>query len=212
MLRGLEARQNRAFSYLIRGTLTRLFTANALLSGFSGIQNLCLLGTHLHPVSHVLLHVDRAARLHPDRSELPALTKRVFADFPECSWKRDFLDSTTSETSSSNTFYSVWNLNILEMHAPLERTLFEPLQRGREVNAFYCAVCESVSCRFVRVGGILRPQFLQAFVQVHALQLLAALKRLCADFPHARGESDLFETTVLETFYPDLLEPTSRLE
>lgn len=178
MLRGLEARQNGAFSLRARGTLARLLTANALLSGFSGIQNLCLLGTHLHPVSHVLLHVDRAARLHPDRSELPALTKRVFADFSECSWKRDLFDSTTSETSSSNTFYSVWNLNILEMHAPLERTLFEPLQRGREVNALYCAVCESVSRRFVRVDGILRPQFLQALVETHAFQLLTLPKRM----------------------------------
>ena len=77
---------------------------------------------HLHFFVHALLHVDRAALLHPDRFELPTVCKCAFADFLERVWKCDLFDSTLIKACLSNVLYTIRDFDALEIFAFIEYT------------------------------------------------------------------------------------------
>ena len=80
------------------------------------------LAPYLHFLVHALLHVDRAAILHPDRFEAPAVGKGVFAYLLEHGREHDFFDSTLVKACLSNALYAIWDLDALEVLVFIEYT------------------------------------------------------------------------------------------
>ena len=114
------------------------------------------LAAHLNVIFHVLPDVKRAIFSNPDRSEIEAAIKCIFANFLERAWKHNFLDSAALEALFSDVFHSIWNFNSFEIFAVLERVRLEPLQCRGKLNGLYRALIEDVSPVFFSVNDFFR--------------------------------------------------------
>ena len=117
-----------------------------------------------------------------------AVIKCVCADFSQRARKRDFLDPAVLETVCADVLHAVRDVHGREIAAVAERPGLDSLERGGELDAFYRTPAENVSFTDLLVDNFLRPQLLQALAQLHAFQLLTAIKRFRTDLFHARRD------------------------
>ena len=80
--------------------------------------------------------------------------------------------------------HAVRNFNTLQTFAATERLGSDYLQRGREPDVLYRASNKNLSFPLLSVHDLPRAQLLQTLVQLHALQLVAVVKRPRADLFH----------------------------
>ena len=165
---------------------------------------------YLHVVVHVLPDVCCAAFFHPDCFEARAAGECVLAYLFERAGKRNFLNLAAEEAPLSDLLYAFRNFGIFQIFAGNAHLPLYSLQSGWEPDTFYYAFVEHFSFVFYSIDCLLGPQPLQTLVQCHALQLLALVKSLCTDFPHARGKDNLLETAALEALHPNRFEPVRK--
>ena len=80
-----------------------------------------------HVIAATLLDVGRTAIFRPDYFETAAVAKRVFACFFERAGKRDFFDSTVSETKLSDVLHAIRNFKSFEIVAVVKCLVLESL-------------------------------------------------------------------------------------
>lgn len=160
----------------------------------------------------VSLDIKRAAVFHPDCFETFAAVKCASVHFLERTWKSYFFDSAFIKAIFSDELHATRNFDAFQILAAPEGVRLYSPQCGRKHDVLYRAAVEHFSQVFFSINDFLCTELLQALVQLHVLQLLAVLERLCADLPRARRENYLFQSATGKASYPNFLESVRKLD
>ena len=100
----------------------------------------------------MLSDVECTVVFHIDNFEILTVSKCVFTYFLERAGKRDFFDSTTPETLSSDALHAVRNYNTSELLTVIKCPFFESLQRRWKFDALYRTLIENTSFPVILVN------------------------------------------------------------
>ena len=159
---------------------------------------------------YVLPDVGRAALLHLDHPETPAVREGVLSDCRERGRERELFDIAVVETALSDALHAARDLHAFEIIAAVERLVLELLQGGGERNALDRTTIKDLPLAFA--VRLLLPEHLQPLVQPRALQTLALVERTGTYLPHALWEGDLLEAAALKAVRSDPLESVRELD